>query len=92
MLDQAYRVIRTLETTIAALVAANVGTSSGSEVKCPFCKADKLILQTRTRKITARANLRNPVMGVTTKRVLNHAKDCEVILLLEDMEEWGCHP
>jgi hypothetical protein len=85
MLDQAYRVIRTLEKTLALMVYTGYSTSEGKEAMCPFCKAKAF------QKVHSRAT-RNGLAKNTFSQVLRHEKDCEVMRLLEEMEEWGCRP
>jgi len=86
MLDQAYRVIRTLEKSLAGMIYAGYTPSSGAkEAQCPFCKAQAF------QKVHSRTT-RNGLAKNTFSQVLRHEKDCEVMRLLEEMEEWGCRP
>ena len=86
MLDQAYRVIRTLEKTLAGMIYVGYSQSTGDkEARCPFCKAKAF------QKVQSRSR-RNGLAVNTFTQVLTHEKDCEVIRLLEEMEEWGCRP
>ena len=86
MLDQAYRVIRTLEKTLALMIYLGYENSKGErETMCPFCKAKAF------QKVQNRSK-RNGLAVNTFTQVLKHEKDCEIMLLLEEMEEWGCRP
>jgi hypothetical protein len=83
MLDQAYRVIRTLEKNLAIFMKA---TDKGM---CPFCKATRLKYEMKVHSFT-----KNGKPGISRKHIeqIAHEKDCEIIRLLDEMEEWGCRP
>ena len=80
MIDQAYRVIKTLETRLAVLMEfRTLAFEDGRLLCCPFCKASKNKITYKYKK-----NITN------TKKPIDHAKDCELKQMLENMEEWGC--
>lgn len=82
MIDQAYRVIKTLEANLSLLMEFGVikFTHKDDIVKCPFCKASK-------NKIIRKHKNFNKIK---MKTVIDHAKDCELKYILSEMEEWGC--
>jgi hypothetical protein len=89
MIDQAYRVIKTLETRLAALMEFGaLAFEDGRLLCCPFCKASEN--KTTYRYKQAQKKLTQPSATITTKRIIDHAKDCELKQMLENMEEWGC--
>lgn len=84
MIDQAYRVIKTLETRLAVLmVFGTLAFEDGRLLCCPFCKASK-------NKTRYRYKQAQPSGMIETKKLIDHAKDCELKQMLENMEEWGC--
>ena len=89
MIDQAYRVIKTLETRLALLMEfGTLAFEDGRLLCCPFCKASKN--KTTYRYKQAQKKLIQSSATIKTKRTIDHAKDCELKHILSDMEEWGC--
>jgi hypothetical protein len=86
MLEQAYRVIRTLEKAFALMIYTGYLTRGGKEAMCPFCKARTF------QKIEHKNKRKGGVISTSFSQVLKHDVDCEIIRLLEEMEEWGCKP
>ena len=85
MIDQAYRVIKTLETRLAVLMEfGTLAFEDGRLLCCPFCKATKNKTTHKYKQLTQH-------LGTTeTKRTIDHAKYCELKHILSNMEEWGC--